>query len=102
MKLLKFYLTCRSEGLEIRYIICIFLGSILYQRALLVSYRVLSYWKMEGLPIASLIKDNITFFSEESGEIALSDLALSLPSNHKGSIEETRRYISDIVPKLYV
>ena len=39
-----------------------------------------------------MLAENITYFSEESGEIALSGLSLSLPSNHKGSIEETRRY----------
>ena len=72
-------------------IVFILLGSLLYQRALLVSYRVMCYWRSENLPIASMLKENVTFFSEESGEIALSDLSLSLPSNHKGSIEETRR-----------
>ena len=67
------------------------LGSLLYQRALLVSYRVMCYWKSQNLPIASMLEENITYFSEESGEIALSGLSLSLPSNHKRSIE-TRRY----------
>jgi len=92
MKLLKFYLTCRCEGYNFLWFKAL-LGSLLYQRALLVSYRLMCYWKSENLPISKLLEENVTFFSEESGEIALSRLTLSLPSNHKGTIEETRRYI---------
>jgi len=50
------------------------------------------YWRDKNLPIARMMDENITYFSEESGEIALSGLTLSLPSNHKGTIDETRRY----------
>lgn len=57
-----------------------------------MSYRILCYWREQDLPIAEMMNSNITFFSEESGEIALSGLSLSLPSNHKGSLDETRRY----------
>lgn len=73
----------------------VLIGSLLYQRALLVSYRLMCYWRAENLPIARLFEENVTFFSEESGEIALFGLTLSLPSNHKGTIEETRRYLSN-------
>lgn len=91
LRILKFYLSCRSEG-RISSVTYRFLGSLLYQRALLVSYRILEYWEEQNLPIFDLHKDNITFFSEESGEIGLSVLALSFPSNQKGTLDETRRY----------
>jgi hypothetical protein len=73
---------------------CVFdLGSVLYQRVILVSYRILEYWEEQKLPIFDMHRSNVTFFSEESGEIALSVLALSFPSNQKGSLDEARRYI---------
>lgn len=51
----------------------------------------MSYWREHDLPVARMLEENVTFFSEESGELALADLTLALPSNHKGSIDETRR-----------
>jgi len=96
LRVMKFYLSCRSNGTRFLddFIFVFFdLGSVLYQRVIIVSYRILEYWEEHKLPIFDMHRSNVTFFSEESGEIALSVLALSFPSNQKGSLEETRRYI---------
>lgn len=94
LRVMKFYLSCRSNGTtSLDDFIFSDLGSVLYQRVILVSYRILEYWEEHKLPIFDMHRSNVTFFSEESGEIALSVLALSFPSNQKGSLDETRRYL---------
>jgi hypothetical protein len=73
------------------------LGATLYQRVLLVFVRHLEYWEEHNMPIYDLFSQNPTFFSEESGEIALSVLAQSLPKNHSGDIKDTSRYVVNFV-----
>jgi len=50
------------------------------------------YWESHNLPVFNLFSQNVTFFSEESGEIAISILAQSLPTNHSGDLKDTQRY----------
>src|SRR3954451_25090952 len=40
----------------------------------------------------SIVSGNHTMFSEESGELSLAILVQSLPSNHGGDYEQTRRH----------
>lgn len=72
------------------------LGSNLYQRALLIFMHHLDYWESHNLPVFNLLLENVTFFSEESGEIAISILAQSLPLNHSGDLKDTQRYLNSI------
>ena len=69
-----------------------FLGAILYQRGILVFLRHVEYWEEAKLPLFHLFSSNPTFFSEESGEIAISVLVQSLPVNHNGDLKATQRY----------
>ena len=54
-------------------------------------YGLLEYWESKGLPIFHLFKASPTFFSEESGEIALSLLTRSRPQNMRYDYEQTRK-----------
>ena len=54
-------------------------------------YGLLEYWESKGLPISHLFKASPTFFSEESGEIALSLLTRSRPQSMSCDYEQTRK-----------
>ena len=67
------------------------LGLVLYTRSMYMFYGLLEYWESRGLPIFHLFKASPTFFSEESGEIALSLLMRSRPQNMRCNYEQTRK-----------
>ena len=52
---------------------------------------LLKYWEDTGLPIFDLFKSSPTFFSEESGEIALSLLTRTRPANMRCDYKQTRK-----------
>ena len=79
-KLLLLFLLCRSKG------------SADYQRTMFVFALLLRYWEENRLPIAALMKENHTVFSEESGEIALSVLARGTPATSRADIQQVRHY----------
>ena len=54
-------------------------------------YCLLKYWEDAGLPIFDLFKSSPTFFSEESGEIALSILTRTRPVNMQCDYQQTRK-----------
>ena len=56
-----------------------------------VFYALVKYWEDNNLPIFELFKSSPTFFSEESGEIALSLLTRSRPTNMRCDYEQTRK-----------
>ena len=56
-----------------------------------VFYALLKYWEDNNLPIFELFKSSPTFFSEELGEIALSLLTRSRPTNMRCNYELTRK-----------
>ena len=66
-------------------------GLALYQRTLVVFYSLLRYWEANNLPVFHLFKKAPAFFSEESGEIALSLLTRTRPSNVRADFEQTRK-----------
>ena len=43
-----------------------------YQRTMYINLIMMEYWQEKKLPIMDMLRKNPTFFSEESGEIALS------------------------------
>ena len=55
-----------------------------------VFYTLLKYWEDNNLPIFALFRSSPTFFSEESGEIAVSLLTRSRPTNMRCDYEQTR------------
>jgi hypothetical protein len=79
-RLFRFYLSCKTEGMR------------LYRRGLYCSHALMKYWQRNELPISKLLRDNHTIFSEETGELSLAILVQSLPSNHGGDYEQTRRH----------
>lgn len=66
-------------------------GVVLYTRAMYVFYCIMKYWEDNNLPIFALFRASPTFFSEESGEIALSLLTRSRPANMRCDYEQTRK-----------
>ena len=52
---------------------------------------LLDYWQSRGVPVFELFRASPTFFSEESGEIALSVLTRSRPANMRCDYEQTRK-----------
>jgi hypothetical protein len=68
-----------------------FVGVVLYTRAMFIFFGLLDYWEKNDLPVFRLFSHCPTWFSEESGEIAISVLARSLPSNMKCHYEQTRK-----------
>lgn len=69
----------------------IFLGTLLYTRTMYVFIGMVEHWSLNNLPIFELLRRSPTFFSEESGEIALSVLTRSRPQNIRADYEQTRR-----------
>ena len=65
-------------------------GVLLYQRTLVVMIALVRYWQESNLPIFHMLNANPTFFSEESGELALSSLTRILPRNMRADYEQTR------------
>ena len=64
----------------------------LYRRGLYCSLFLMEYWRHFDLPMSNLMMENPTIFSEETGELGLSILVQSLPRNHDGDYEQTRRH----------
>lgn len=89
LRILKFYISSKSKGTNQQWL-DVSIGAVIYKRALYVWYHMLSYAREHELPLWDLFSRSPTFFSEESGEISLSVLAQSLPSNHSGDIKATR------------
>ena len=54
-------------------------------------YGLLEYWESKGLPVFHLLKASPTFFSGESGEIALSLMTRSRQQNMRCDYEQTRK-----------
>jgi len=79
MSMLLFFVQCNGRGAHD------------YQRALYCFTMMLRYWNLHQLPIITLLQANHTLFSEESGEIALSVLATSQPTNNRTKIEQARK-----------
>lgn len=51
----------------------------------------MEHWTLKDLPIFELLRRSPTFFSEESGEIAISVLTRSRPQNVRADYQQTRR-----------
>ena len=79
MSIVLFFVQCNGKGAHD------------YQRALYCFTMMLRYWNLHQLPIITLLQANHTLFSEESGEIALSVLANSQPTNNRSKIEQARK-----------
>src|SRR3569623_550090 len=71
LRVIDFFLSCKLPG------------SGLYQTSLFFFYGTLCYWERSGLPIATLLNRAHTMFSEESGEVALSVLSSTIPSQSR-------------------
>ena len=78
--MLLFFLSCSSKG------------AAEYSRSMFVFDQLLRYWVRLGLPIIDLFKWNHTFFSEESGEVALSVLVHSQPPANRSELKNTQDY----------
>ena len=50
-------------------------NSSVYMRCMLLYYMLIMYWKENNMLISVMLQSNVTFFSEESGQIAISYLA---------------------------
>lgn len=66
-------------------------GSALYTNGLYLFYATLLYWEENSLPIATLFTRCHTLFSEESGELCLSLLQRSIPSQSRSDYETAKR-----------
>src|SRR6185437_10252110 len=63
-----------------------------YQRTMYVNLIMMEYWQEKKLPLMDMLGQNPTFFSEESGEIALSMLVNMQPVGTGPQIDVARRY----------
>src|SRR6185437_12770560 len=63
-----------------------------YQRTMYVHMILMDYWKEQKLPVFEMLRKNSTFFSEESGEIALSMLVNMQPVGTGAELPVARRY----------
>src|SRR6185437_5667063 len=61
-----------------------------YQRTMYVHMILMDYWKEKKLPVFEMLRKNPTFFSEESGEIALSMLVNTVGTG--AELPVARRY----------
>ena len=79
-QLMLFFACCSSKG------------TADYQRSMHTYFLMLEYWSAKQLPVMAMMKQNPTFFSEESGEIAISMLVNMQPLGTGANIEVARRY----------
>src|SRR6185437_12342510 len=63
-----------------------------YQRTMYVHIILMDYWKEQKLPVFEMLRTNPTFFSEESGKIALSMLVNMKPVGTGAELAVARRY----------
>ena len=73
------------------FVMCNAQGSLDYRRSLYCFLITTRYWTYHQLPIMTLLQANHTVFSEESGEIALSVLAISQPTSNRAKYEQVRK-----------
>ena len=71
------------------YMVILNSSSSLYMRCMLLYYMLFLYWKENNLVVYRMLAANVTFWSEESGEIAISYLAQTQSPSHKADIEVT-------------
>src|SRR4051812_29483868 len=74
-------------------------NSSLYMRCMLLDYLLIVYWKDNDMIIYKLLKQNVTFFSEESGELAISYLAQTQSPTHRADINVTNHRWLDVREK---
>jgi hypothetical protein len=72
------------KKLMLLYLLCTSKGAHVYQMTMLVYDHIVEYWKEMGLPIWKVLSSSPTFFSEESGEVALSTLTIGQSSTSFG------------------
>ncbi len=73
------------------YLLCDTTGGRPYRHAMLVYLLLSRYWQRHNFPLAQVFTSFPTFFSEESGEIALSCLAQNQPTAGHVDIESSCR-----------
>jgi hypothetical protein len=78
-------------SLVLFYVMCNGQGVLEYQRSLYCFFIMLRYWTYHQLPVITLLQANHTLFSEESGEIALSVLTTSQPSNNRTKLDQVQK-----------
>src|SRR5690606_2362002 len=64
---------------------------MLYMRAMFIFFDLVEYWQAKRLPIFEFFRRSPTFFSEESGELALSQFTRSRPTCMRCDYEQTRK-----------